>query len=125
MNIVLFMISMLSEAEAGYALVGGDETLSLVERLVISFSVGAGLLSFYLFGLALFGVSFSMMNILLFFIPFVIIAAFRYKDVLKSFRFSPRIPLAGLSGGQRVVFSILAVFLIWKLLFIVFMICSG
>jgi len=127
MKIALFMISMLLPALCGYALLWRQALLSRLERLVFSFTLGTGLLSFYLFGLALLNISFSAWSVAPFFVPFLIIGLLGLSKAIKTTRPSlpPWSPLSGLSLNQKIIFSFLAALTVWKILFIVFMIFSG
>ena len=127
MKIVLFMISMLLPAMSGYTLLLREDHLSRLEKVTFSFTIGTGLLSFYLFGLLLLHISFSVWSIVPFFVPFLIIGLLAWKKGIKTTR--PSVPqqplLTDLSVGKKIIFSFLALLVIWKIIFGAYMIFSG
>jgi len=125
MSIVLFLISILLPTAGGYVLVGGETALSRIERIVYSFFIGTGLLSFYMFSLILLNTPISTLSLLPFFTFFLVIGVFRWRTILKAFPLPQWPRLLGLSSGKKIVFWILAVFILWKLIFMVFMALSG
>ncbi|MFI5296249.1 MAG: hypothetical protein ACHQ0Y_14645 [Thermodesulfovibrionales bacterium] len=116
---------MLLPAMAGYTFLSRERALSRPERLVFSYTIGTGLLSFYLFLLLLLGIRISLLSSAPFFVPFLAYGIYRVKDVSGSLRFSLRSPLAGLSLVQQTVFLCCFLLIAWKLLFLLFMIVSG
>ncbi len=125
MNSLSFLISMLLPTAAGYVLVAREESLSPSERLIVSFSLGTGLLSFYLFGLLRLDIPISALSILPFFVPFICVGLYRRKELLKSRPLFSSSPFADLSSGQKIISTLLVALIVWKIIFILFMICSG
>ena len=125
MNMVLFLISMLLPTAAGYVLVIGEEAFSPVERTIYSFTLGTGLLSFYLYGLLLLELLFSFWSLLPFFTLFLIIASFRWRAIIERRSCSARISFPDYSAAKKSIYYLLLILIVWKVLFIVFIICSG
>jgi uncharacterized membrane protein len=125
MNFVLFLISMLLPTAAGYVLVFDAEPLTGAERLVFAFSLGTGLLSFYLYGLLYLGVPLTPPAVALFFAPVLVLGSFRRKELRRALACPARSPEPGLSSGQKVLFLAIAGLIAWKVLFLSFMNFSG
>jgi len=125
MRIMLFLISILLPTAGGYVLVGGKTALSRVERIVFSYFIGTGLLSFYVFYLILLNTPISILSLLPFFAFFLIIGFFRWRKKLNAFPLPQRPRLPGLSSGRKIVFWLLVVLVLWKLIFMVFLALSG
>ena len=110
---------------AGYTLLCGQTTLTRLERLILSFTVGTGLLAFYLFGLLFLKIPFSALSIGPFFLPFLMIGLMRRSEMAKLLEPPLRFPLAGFSRSQKAIFFFLTALMVWKLFFVLFMIFSG
>ena len=121
MRIFLFSIAILLPTLAGLIIVNRVDRENFfrpTESLALSFSVGAGLLSFYLFLIGILGLSFSGFNIAPF---FVLLAVFAKPRRLKNLLISKR----GISGSplkypqwQWAVTITLLILIIWKIIFI-------
>ena len=128
MKIVLFLISMLAPTVAGMTLFYREQTFSRTETIIFSFTLGTGLLSYYLFFLMVFNIPFSALSVTLFFLPFFVYGAygaFRFKGIIERFHSPLRSPLSGLPTIHKCIFILLSLLVAWKLFFMLFMILSG
>lgn len=121
MRILLFSLAILLPTLAGLIIVtrvDRDNFFSLPESLALSFSIGVGLLSFYMFLIGILGLSFSGFNIAPF---FALLAIFAKPRNLKKLLISKR----GISDSspkclqwQCAINITLLILIIWKIIFI-------
>ena len=121
MRIFLFSIAILLPTLAGLIIVtrvDRENFFRPTESLALSFSIGAGLLSFYLFLIGILGLSFSGFNIAPFFVLLAIFAKPRHlKNLLISKRGISDSPLK-CPHWQWAVTITLLILIIWKIIFI-------
>jgi hypothetical protein len=125
MRTILFLISILLPAASGYVLLYREKTFDSLEKAVFSFSLGAGLLSFYLFFLGLAGTPFSFFSVLPFFAPFLAIGLFKRREIMAARERSPAKLFRGLSAGMKAVVFCLLALVFWKIVYVVFIVFSA
>ena len=125
MNILLFLLSLALPAAAGYTLFFGEDSMSLPERLIFSFTVGSALLSFYLFALLAGSIPVTVLSVAPFFVPFLIFGFLRRKGIKESVRAWSGPSLSELSFWHKVLFSLFLSLIIWKFCYVIFMVWSA
>lgn len=124
MNIILFLTSMLLPTFAGYVVLYKEDSLTFMERAVFAFTLGTGLLSFYLFLLTTAGLSFSFITLAPFFLPFFIVGILKWRQMIGNISISWGSPLSELTVYRRALFMLLFSLIVLKCLYILFMIYS-
>lgn len=121
MRILLFSIAILLPTLAGLIIVtrvDRENFFKLTESLALSFSIGAGLLSFYLFLIGILGLAFSGFTIAPFFVLLAIFAKPRHlKNLLISKRVISDSSIKCLPWQYAVNITLLTL-IIWKIIFI-------
>jgi hypothetical protein len=125
MTAIFFVISMLLPAAAGYMLLYREKSFDVSEKAVLSLSLGVGLLSFYLFLLGIAGLPFSFFSVLPFFVPFVAFGLRKQREIRASLERPPSKVFSGLSGGMKVMVFCLLALVLWKIIYIVFIVFSA
>lgn len=125
MNIALFFLSLALPSLAGYTLLFKEEFLSQGEKIIFSFTLGTGLLSFYLFVLGMIGVHFSVWSSAVFFVPFLTFGILKRRDIATKVSLSVPSPLSGLSPPGKALFTVLVSLILWKFFYMIFIVLSS
>ncbi len=128
MNSILFIISVIIPALAGFAVLSIAEqrkdAFVSMERLALSFPLGAGIVSFYLFGIALLGFGITLAST----IPIFILGAYGIWMLIRSLALYKNAtavhhnkePWSNETPWKKLLIFVFIILIGWKLSFILF-----
>jgi len=130
MEIITIVIIFLFPLALGFVVVAflerKGQAVNLGEKVALSFALGTGLLSFYIFYLGLLGVRFAFGSILPLFIVTILfgLLLIRKRGWRCFFSQVPRRPFGPLKNSEKIIGLFICLLLLCKILFIGFMVLS-
>lgn len=121
-DLILTVISLLLPTMAGFVILvrlDGKSRLTLGERLPLSFGIGVGVFSFYLFITGILGAKMSIISVIPFYLAFIALAyTTRFKLLSTAKEIRIRKPF--IKGLPAFIFYVTALLIVWKILYMLF-----